>query len=423
MDRNIVYPGSVPLDTDILTLNRNVMTALGYLAQATLGTGQAVDGLACSPTSPASLAFNIGPGSITELLPVDTLAYGSLAAVSGDMIVKMGVSPEVQTFSVQPPTTPGNSVCYLLQASFQESDQGLTVLTYFNPANPAQPLSGPTNSGVAQATRRVQYVQLQMKGGVPSSTGTQVAPSADNGWTGLYVITVAFAQTTITAADITTLPGAPFLTWKLPQLKPGFGTGVQTFSSNATFVVPAGVTQLEVELWGGGAGSFASTSGTGGGPGVASGGGSGGGYSRKRITGLTPGQSISVLVGAGGGAGLISGVAPTAGGVSSFGQFASATGGGLNYLSTLSTPQFGATPPGVGVGGDVNLTGSAGQAGIGSQGGMGGGAPMGGAQNSGTTGVVGTSPGGGAAGAGTGANGATAYNGAAGASGLVVVRW
>ena len=33
MDRNIVYPGSIPLDTDLLTVNRNTMIALGYLAQ------------------------------------------------------------------------------------------------------------------------------------------------------------------------------------------------------------------------------------------------------------------------------------------------------------------------------------------------------------------------------------------------------
>ena len=29
MDRTIVYPGSIPLDTDLLRLNRNTMVALG----------------------------------------------------------------------------------------------------------------------------------------------------------------------------------------------------------------------------------------------------------------------------------------------------------------------------------------------------------------------------------------------------------
>ena len=38
MDRNIVYPGSIPLDTDLLTVNRNAMIGIGFLAQAVLGT-------------------------------------------------------------------------------------------------------------------------------------------------------------------------------------------------------------------------------------------------------------------------------------------------------------------------------------------------------------------------------------------------
>ena len=35
--------------------------------------------------------------------------------------------------------------------------------------------------------------------------------------------------------------------------------GVQTFTSTGTFTVPAGVTAVEVEIWGGGSGSWAST--------------------------------------------------------------------------------------------------------------------------------------------------------------------
>jgi hypothetical protein len=242
---------------------------------------------------------------------------------------------------------------------------------------------------------------------------------ADSGWIGLYQITVAYGQTQITSANIALVPTAPFFPWKLPALRPGFGSGVQTFLSSGTFSVPAGVTQVEVELWGGGSGSYASV------PGLPSGGGSGGGYARKLITGLTPGQIVPVTVGAGGIGGTTGGVAAGPGGSTSFGLFVSVTGGSLNYLATTSAPENGATPPGIGVGGDVNFAGSAGQAGISvaNQGGMGGASPIGGAQNSGTTGNTGNFPGGGAAGAGTGATGTTAFNGAAGGGGLAVVRW
>jgi hypothetical protein len=239
----------------------------------------------------------------------------------------------------------------------------------------------------------------------------------DNGWTGLYVVTVGYGQTSITATSIAALPTAPVLSFKLPSLRPGFGSSVASFSASGGFTVPPQVTAVEVEVWGGGSGSFASVGTT------PSGGGSGGGYARKRISGLTPGQIIPIVVGAGGAAGTTAGVAAGAGGTSSFGTFASATGGGLNQYASVSAPQNGATPAGVGVGGDVNLSGSSGQAGISNVGGLGGGAPMSGMQNSGTSGTPGTFPGGGASGAGTGPNQNAQFSGAAGASGLVVVRW
>lgn len=417
MDRIMVYPGGIPLDTDILAINRNTMIALGYLAQMVLGTNPVVDGLTCLPTVPASMSVSVSAGSIAQLSVVDSLPYGSLAADTADPLLKIGINLTPTAFTLQAPTVPGQSIAYLIEATFQEADTNPVVLPYYNAANPAQPYSGPNNSGQPQATRRTQSVQLQLKAGAPAATGSQVTPPADAGWLPLYVVTVGYGQTAVTQAGITTAFASPSIQWKLPALRPGFGSGVQSFSTSGTFVVPTGVTQVEVELWGGGSGSFASVAG------APSGGGAGGGYARKRVTGLSQGQQIAITVGAGGTAGAVGGSGPSAGGSSSFGAFVSATGGGLNYLATNAAPQNGATPPGIGVGGDVILSGSAGQAGAGNQGGMGGAGPMGGAQNSGTTGVAGLFPGGGASGAGTGANSATPYAGAAGAGGLVVVRW
>jgi len=417
MDRNIVYPGAIPLDTDILSINRNTMIALGFILRATFGTEVVADGLSCTPTLPTSMSVQVSPGSLTQLSVVDGTPYGSLAADVADPLVKMGLNLTSQYFELQSPTNSGESINYLLEACFQESDQDPIVLPYYNAANPSQPYSGPTNSGLPQATQRSQSVQLQLISGVASSTGTQLTPAVDSGWVGLYTITATYGQAAITSNNIATLPTAPFISWKLPSLRPGFGSGVQSFLANGTFSVPLGVYQLEVELWGGGSGSFASVSTT------PSGGGSGGGYCRKRIQGVTPGQIINVTVGSPGTAGSTSGVPAGPGGTTSFGQYMSATGGSLNYLSSPTNPQYGATPPGTGINGDLNLTGSAGQAGVLNQGGLGGGAPMSGGQNSGTTGVAGTTPGGGASGAGTGANSATPYNGASGGGGLVIVRW
>ncbi|MBN8871903.1 MAG: hypothetical protein J0H67_03625 [Rhodospirillales bacterium] len=417
MDRNIVYPGSIPLDTDLLALNRNTMIAIGYLARAVLGTDPVLDGLACTATTPASMQVILAPGSITQVGALDVLDYGSLPADTATSLLKMGINTTSSRFTLAAPAVSGQVNTYLIQATLQESDTVPIVLPYYNAANPSQPFSGPAGSGNAQPTLRTQRVGLQLKLATASSLGAATVPPVDVGWIGLYAITVRYGQTSVTNADIASLASAPFAPWKMPSLRPGFGSGVQSFTANDTFVVPQGVRQVEVEVWGAGAGSFASVSGR------PSGGGAAGGYARKRISGLTPGQSIPVGVGSGGSAGVVGGNAPSAGGTSSFGNFTSATGGSLNYLANQGDPRNGGTPAGCGINGDVNLMGSAGQGGYLNQGGMGGAAPMGGAQNSGTTGVPGVFPGGGASGAGTGADSATPYNGAAGASGLVVVRW
>jgi hypothetical protein len=99
MDRTIVYPGSIPQDTDILSVNRNAMLAVGYLAQMALGTAVVADGLACTPTAPASMSVLIGPGSITSFGPVDSTPYGSLPADTTQNVVKMGINLNSTSFT------------------------------------------------------------------------------------------------------------------------------------------------------------------------------------------------------------------------------------------------------------------------------------------------------------------------------------
>jgi hypothetical protein len=204
--------------------------------------------------------------------------------------------------------------------------------------------------------------------------------------------------------------------------------GVQAITASGNFVVPVGVTAIDVELWAGGSGSWASV------PGCTGGGGSGGGYARKRIIGLATGAIIPVTIGAGGAAGVSGTSAPGSGGASQFGSggaiYCSASGGTCNPIGSVSAPMLG-NQGGVGSGGDLNLYGGDGGCGQANQGGlvfnnggMGGSGPLsGGMEGSGTTGVPGRFPGGGASGAGTGAAGTTSYAAAAGAAGLCMVRW
>ena len=143
------------------------------------------------PTIPGSLAVTVGPGSIIQLSIVDTLAYGSLLADTSDPLVKLGINLTATSFTLTAPATSGQSINYLIQAALLESDTNPVVLPYYNAANPAQPYSGPNNSGVAQNTCRVQRVQLQLKAGAPANAGSQTTPPVDSGWVGLYVVTVS----------------------------------------------------------------------------------------------------------------------------------------------------------------------------------------------------------------------------------------
>jgi hypothetical protein len=100
---------------------------------------------------------------------------------------------------------------FLLEVQYADLDTNSVVLPYFNVANPIVPLTGPGGAGTPQNTTRAGTVSYQIKAGTAALTGTQVAPSVDAGWTGLWLITVAQGQSTITAGNIVKVAGAQFI--------------------------------------------------------------------------------------------------------------------------------------------------------------------------------------------------------------------
>jgi len=413
MDRTIVYPGAIPLDTDLLNTNRNAMVALGALISATLGTSSIYDGLTVIPTSPASLSVFVAPGCITQMASVDATGYGSLLPDIGDPLMKMGINIGYTVLTLTAPTVSGQSISYLIEAAFQELDLDPVVLPYYNAANPTAAYMGPNNSGVAQATRRVQSVHLTAKPGTAAATGTQTVPAVDAGSIALAVVTVDQGQTQITAGSITMLPSGAIVPFKLPALRPGF-SAIQTFTASGTFVVPNGVTRVKATVigGGGGGGSHASQS---------AGGGGAGGQAVKIVVNLAPGTPYSVTVG-GGGAGATSPGDGGVGGTSSFASFASATGGNGGNGGTAPVNQAGGAG-GAGVGGDVNFPGAFGTDAvtIAQRGGDGGG-PGGGRGTSGLIQGI-SAPGWGGGGGGGGSNGTTGAQGGNGGPGLVILEY
>ena len=323
MDRQIVYPGAIPLDTDVLNLERNVMIAEGFLAQGAFGTGTQVWGLFCGPTTPASMSIVVAPGAIVSQQVVDQNAFGSLAADTTDALVKVGINLTSTSLTTTAPASTGQSINYLIEASFLEEDTTPVVLPYYNASNPAQPYTGPSNSGAAQNTQRLQRVQLQLKAGTPANTGAQTTPAVDSGWVGLYVVTVAYGQTTVTTGNISAYPAAPFVGGG--KFTTGRLINVQTFTSSGTYNSTPGTASIVIEAVGGGA-SGGGTAATGAGQGSVSSGGGAGSIAVGRFTsGFTGG--LAVTIGAGGGAPSAGQNNGNNGGTSSVGSLISCPGG------------------------------------------------------------------------------------------------
>jgi hypothetical protein len=171
-------------------------------------------------------------------------------------------------------------------------------------------------------------------------------------------------------------------------------TASQTFNSGGTFVVPAGVTSVTVEAWGGGGrGANRTTNGAGAG-------GGGGAYAKKVVT-VNPGQSYSVTVGPGGSVNT----AGTNGGDSWFISPSTVMAkGGANVETNFNTAGAGgsaaASVGDVTFSGGNGATGSSGLGGNGGGGGSSAGPAANGGNGSGVSG--GTAPSGG----GTGGSGA-----------------
>jgi hypothetical protein len=213
MDRVTVNDAQITQAVDILNSNKFAMVGLAFLSRAMVGGNTAVHGLACNPTSPASMQVTIGAGSIYQLDEVDATAYGDLGTDT-NTILKQGILYNPATETITAPSTSGYSQVFLVQAILNDVDGGSEVASYYNPAiltDPlAAPFAGPSNDGLSQFTKRTCVCSVALKAGAAAPTGTQTTPSPDAGYVGLFAITVANGQTTITSGNIAQLTTAPF---------------------------------------------------------------------------------------------------------------------------------------------------------------------------------------------------------------------
>jgi hypothetical protein len=199
------------------------------------------------------------------------------------------------------------------------------------------------------------------------------------------------------------------------------GVHIQVFNtSNSGFVIPAANMDCTVIGGGGGGGGSSATT-------INGGGGGSGSWAEKALIGLTPGLTLNMQVGAGGGGGLSGGGngATGAGSVISSGSQTITpifTNGGIGGGS-VGTISGGGSGGAASTGGDMNYPGVAGTpaliatiSGQGASSQLGGGGAVAGS-GAGLSAAANTGSGGGGAGSGT------AGNGGAGGSGVIFCKW
>lgn len=217
MDIKTVYPAQQPSEADFLWGQSFAEEGFGLLVRDMIGTGPLVAGLPCTPTSPASMTVNVGPGRIYSNQPLRPTGLGQIAGLGGlapdtntdHYIVKQGLLRDTTNVGgggspFTAPATPGQSINYLIQAAFLEQDSTAVQRTFYNSQNPNVAIP----SNVSEFRQCV--LQLSVKAGSPATTGSQVTPTADAGKTPVWVVTVAYGQTSITSGNIVQHPSAPY---------------------------------------------------------------------------------------------------------------------------------------------------------------------------------------------------------------------
>ena len=220
MDRQLIYPGAIPLDTDLLNTNKNALLGDGAILAALFDTPLKFRGLTVGPTVPASMAAIVQPGVIYEKTTVDATAYGSLPA-DASTLYKAALQGTAVTLALTPPTTAGQSITYLIQAQLTDTDTNPAVLQYYNAAQPNQPFSGPGNNQAAQPTVRKEVVSITAKPGISAATGTQQPPALDANNVPLGYVTLAYGDIAAQPAAFSPIPsvlGAPFVVSSLDYL-------------------------------------------------------------------------------------------------------------------------------------------------------------------------------------------------------------
>ena len=404
----------LPVSTGISGFGTGVATALavnvgsaGAFVTFNGALGTPSSGVATNLTGTAS-GLSIG-GNAATATSATTATTATTATNATNTAITDNTSSSATWYPTIVSATTGNlpQTTSSTKLSFVPSTGTLSATT-FSGSIAGSNVSGNISGNAANVTGTVAVAN----GGTGSTTLTANNVLLGNGTSALQAVAPG------TSGNVLTSNGTTWTSTAIASLPGMLG---QVFSSSGTFTIPSGVTALKITVIGGGGGGGSTSS-------APIGGAGGGGTAVSYLTGLTPGGTLAVTIGAGGAQGGSYNTGGNGGNstVASGTQSISTITGGGGIASRGSNQ--GAWIPSVGgtaSGGTLNLVGNPGTIALGDfgqgfyWGGTGGCSILPGGGIGTNNGVGGS----GSAGGGAGGSATGAYVGGAGGAGIVFIEW
>jgi hypothetical protein len=261
MHKSTLYSQEQNRSFDHMSVYNDALTALGVLmadilfgsAGGTLST--VLGGFGATPGT--GLTINLAAGSLYQLAALDGTAWGAMPA-NAAQVVQQGLAAAQAVVLTAAALISGQSQWVLIEATFGQVDAIRTgdpnsgIAPFVNAANPTgPPLQGPGGSGGTLPSVRQGVASIRVLYGGPATTGAETPPNPDAGYVPLYLVDLAFGQTTITQNQIiiaqpSVVPNgspsyayAPFLSRLVGDMVAGTATPVLAVGSGAGTGPPA----------------------------------------------------------------------------------------------------------------------------------------------------------------------------------------